>query len=185
MKDYKISLAGDLGSGKSTVGEILTEKYKLEKVSIGQILREMANERDMSVADFNKYMETHPEFDNLVDDKLKSYEHKRGNYFFDSRMAWHFVPSCYSVYMKVDVKTAAERIINANRENEKYKNVDEAVFELTKRRESELLRYNKLYGVDIADMKNYDLVVDTNGKTPEEVASVIIQNFENWLKLGD
>ena len=34
MKEYKISLAGDLGSGKSTVGEILTEKYGLENKQI-------------------------------------------------------------------------------------------------------------------------------------------------------
>ena len=185
MKEYKISLAGDLGSGKSTVGEILTEKYSLEKVSIGLILREMASERDMSVADFNKYMETHPEYDYLVDDKLKSYEDKKGRYFFDSRMAWHFVPSCYSVYMKVDVETAAKRIINANRENEKYSSLEDAVCELKKRRASEVVRYNKLYGVDILDYSNYDLVVDTNGKTPAEVADEIVKNFEIWLKTGE
>ena len=184
MKDYKISLAGDLGSGKSTVGEILSEKYNLKKVSIGQILREMAQAHSMTVAEFNVYMETHPEYDNLVDDKLKSYETQKGNYLFDSRMAWHFVPSGYSVYMKVDVKTAAVRIMNAQRENEQYPSVDVAVEKLTERRKSELIRYNSLYGVDIADMNNYDLVVDTSGRTPQEVASIIIENFEKWLK-GD
>ena len=181
MKDYKISLAGDLGSGKTTVGEILSQKYNLKKISIGQILREMAQAQGMTVAEFNTYMETHPEYDNLVDDKLKSYETISGNFLFDSRMAWHFVPSGYSVYMKVDVETAALRIMNAQRENEKYPNVQVAVDKLTERRKSELLRYNSLYGVNIADMNNYDLVVDTSGKTPEEVAEVIIKNFEKWL----
>ena len=181
MKDYKISLAGDLGSGKTTVGEILSEKYNLKKISIGQILREMAQAQGMTVAEFNVYMETHPEYDNLVDDKLKSYENISGNYLFDSRMAWHFVPSGYSVYMKVDVETAALRIMNAERENEKYPNVQVAVDKLVERRKSELLRYNSLYGVNIADMNNYDLVVDTSGKTPEQVANVIIENFEKWL----
>ncbi len=181
MKDYKISLAGDLGSGKTTVGEILSEKYNLKKVSIGQILREMAQAQGMTVAEFNTYMESHPEYDNLVDDKLKSYETQKGNYLFDSRMAWHFVPSGYSVYMKVDVETAALRIMNAERENEKYPNVAVAVEKLTERRQSELLRYNSLYGVDISDMSNYDLVVDTSGKSPEEVANIIIENFEIWL----
>lgn len=182
MKDYKISLAGDLGSGKTTVGEILSQKYNLKKISIGQILREMAQAQGMTVAEFNTYMETHPEYDNLVDDKLKSYETKSGNFLFDSRMAWHFVPSGYSVYMKVDVETAALRIMNADRENEKYPNVQVAVQKLTERRKSELIRYNSLYGVDIANMKNYDLVVDTSGKTPEDVAKVIIENFEKWIK---
>ncbi|MBR2322147.1 MAG: cytidylate kinase family protein [Clostridia bacterium] len=181
MKDYKISLAGDLGSGKTTVGEILSKKYNLKKVSIGQILKEMAQAQGMTVAEFNTYMETHPEYDNLVDDKLKSYENISGNFLFDSRMAWHFVPSGYSVYMKVDVETAALRIMNAHRENEQYPDVSVAVDKLTKRRQSELLRYNSLYGVDISDMSNYDLVVDTSGKSPEEVASIIIENFEIWL----
>ncbi|MBQ3235163.1 MAG: cytidylate kinase family protein [Clostridia bacterium] len=182
MKDLKISLAGDLGSGKTTVGEILTEKYGLEKVSIGKILRKMAEEHGMSVADFNRYMETHPEYDKIVDDKLKSYEGISGKFLFDSRMAWHFVPSSFSVYMQVDIKTSAERIINAGRSDETYDDVDVAIREIKKRRESELLRYNSLYHVDIMDMSNYDLVVDTNGKTPAEVADYIIKNFEKWLE---
>jgi cytidylate kinase len=182
MKDYKISLAGDLGSGKTTVGEILTEKYGFEKVSIGKIMREMASERGLSVADFNRYIEAHPEYDKLVDDKLKSYEDLHGSFLFDSRMAWHFVPSSFSVYMQVDIKTSAERIMNADRKDETYSDIDTAVKELKKRRASEILRYNSLYHVDIMDMSNYDLVVDTNGKTPMEVAEIIINNFENWLK---
>ncbi len=182
MRDLKISLAGDLGSGKTTVGEILTEKYGLEKVSIGKIMRKMADEHGLSVADFNRYMETHPEYDKLVDDKLKSYENQSGKFLFDSRMAWHFVPSSFSVYMQVDVKTSAERIINAGRVDETYVDVETAVKEIKKRRESEIVRYNALYGVDIMDMSNYDLVVDTNGKTPTEVADYIIENFEKWLK---
>ncbi len=182
MKDLKISLAGDLGSGKTTIGEILTEKYGLEKVSIGKIMRKMADEHGMSVADFNRYIENHPEYDKLVDDKLKSYESLSGKYLFDSRMAWHFVPSSFSVYMQVDIKTSAERIINAGRSDETYSDIETAVKEIKKRRESEILRYNTLYGVDIMDMTNYDLVVDTNGKTPTEVAEYVIKNFENWLE---
>ncbi len=182
MNNLKISLAGDLGSGKTTVGEILTKKYNLEKVSIGKILRVMAEEHGMSVADFNKYMETHPEYDKIVDDKLIEHETIDGNFLFDSRLAWHFVPSSFKVYMKVDIKTSAERIINAGRQDETYSDIDSAIKELKKRRESEIVRYNSLYGVDIMDMSNYDLVVDTNGKTPEEVADIIIKNFEIWLK---
>ena len=182
MKNIKISLAGDLGSGKTTVGEILTKKYGLEVVSIGKILRSLAQGLNMTVAEFNKFMETHPEYDKKVDDELKSYEFKSGNFLFDSRMAWHFVPSSFSVYMTVDVATAAERIINANRQDEVYQDKAVAIKELKARRESEVLRYNSLYGVDISKLTNYDLVVDTNGKTPQEVANIIIQNFEKTVK---
>ena len=182
MKSYKISLAGDLGSGKSTVGEILAQKYILEKVSIGQIQRNMATELGMDTVAFNKYMETHPEYDKILDNKLCEYELKKGNYLFDSRMAWHFVPSSFSVYMTVNVETAAKRIINANRQTEKYSSVEEAVKNILKRRQSEKIRYNELYGVDITNLSNYNLVVNTDGKTPNDIANEISIAFENWLK---
>lgn len=182
MKSYKISLAGDLGSGKSTVGEILAQKYNLEKVSIGQIQRNMATELGMDTVAFNKYMETHKEYDKILDDKLREYEVKNGNYLFDSRMAWHFVPSSFSVYMTVNVETAAKRIINANRQTEKYTSVEEAVNNILKRRQSEKVRYSELYSVDITNLTNYNLVVNTDGKTPNEIANEISLAFEYWLK---
>lgn len=180
MKNVKISLAGDLGSGKTTVGAILTKKYGLTKVSIGEILRDMATELGMDVATFNTYMETHPEFDKTVDDKLKSYEYVDGNFLFDSRLAWHFVPSSFAVYMKVNVETAAKRIMNAHRETEVYSSVEDGVNKITERRKSEVLRYKTLYGVDISNMQNYDLVVETDGLTPEQVADEIATKFEIW-----
>ena len=82
-------------------------------MSIGQIQRNMATELGMDTVTFNKYMETHPEYDNILDGKLREYELKQGNYLFDSRLAWNFVPSSFSVYMSINVETAAARIINA------------------------------------------------------------------------
>ena len=53
----------------------------------------------------------------------------------------------------------------------------EAADKLTLRREREKKRYYDFYGVDITDMDNYDLVVDTTDKTPEEVAEAIAQAY--------
>ena len=182
MKNYKISLAGDLGSGKSTVGDVLAKKYSMEKVSIGVMLRDLATEHGMNVIEFNKYMETHPEIDYELDNRLKSYEGIEGNFLFDSRLAWNFVPSSFSVYMKADIKTSAERILKANRSTETYEDITEAISQLKKRRESESLRYKNFYGVDILDMTNYDFVVETDNKTVAQVAEEIITAFENWLQ---
>lgn len=182
MKNYKISLAGDLGSGKSTIGDVLAKKYSMEKVSIGVILRDLATEHGMNVTEFNKYMETHPEIDNELDNKLKSYEEVNGNFLFDSRLAWHFVPSSFSVYMKADIKTSAERILNAGRSTETYADLNEAISQLKNRRKSESLRYKTLYGVDILDMNNYDFVIETDDKTVTQVAEEIQTTFEKWLQ---
>ena len=182
-KNHKISLAGDLGSGKSTVGAILAEKLNLNKISIGTLQRKMAAEMGMDTGAFNVYMETHPKFDKILDDKLKEYEKLSGNYLFDSRMAWHFVPSAFSVYLKCDPEIAAERVLKAKREDESYESGEEALKKLQERRESEIQRYKTFYGVDIMDMNNYDAVIDTTGKEPKDVADEIIYEWAKTLDL--
>ena len=183
MKEFfKISLAGDLGSGKSTVGAILKDRYNAEIVSIGKIQRAMAAELNMDTCEFNKYQETHPEFDKILDTKLADYEPLKGNFIFDSRMAWHFVPSAFSVYLACDGKEAARRVIEANRQDETYDSVEEAFSRLLLRRQREQKRYHDFYNVDITDMANYKLVVDTTGKTPIEVADEIVAGWQKYLE---
>ena len=178
MAYFRISLAGDLGSGKSTVGSILKEKFYADIISIGKIQREMAEKLGMDTTEFNVYQETHPELDKELDDKLASYENKEGSFIFDSRMAWHFVPSAFSVYLKCDIVEAAKRVAKAGRSDERYSDEKEAADKLLLRREREKKRYADFYGVDITDMNNYDLVVDTTDKSVEEVAEAIIDGYK-------
>ena len=69
---YKISLAGDLGSGKSTVSQILIRDLGVEYYGTGKICRKVAIEMGLDIADMNVYMETHPEVDTMIDDGLKA-----------------------------------------------------------------------------------------------------------------
>ena len=39
-----------------------------------------------------------------------------------------------------------------------------------------------MYKIRKDDMSNYDLVVDTTDKKPEEVAKIIEEEYEKWLK---
>ncbi len=177
----KISLAGDLGSGKSTVGKLLAEKFGAQMYSTGTIQRELAAKMNMTTLELNKYSETHPEVDDMIDDGLRALNEKDVSVVIDSRMAWHFVPSSFSVYMSADPAVAAARIMNAGRESEPFKSLDEAVRSIAERRQSEQARYMHLYGVDIKDLKNYDFVIDTSDIPPETVAGRIA---EAYLKSG-
>ena len=85
----KISLAGDLGSGKSTVAKLLIEALGAEYYSTGAIVRAVAEKRGMSVADLNVYMETHPEIDKEIDDGLALLSEDERPLVIDSRMARH------------------------------------------------------------------------------------------------
>ena len=173
----KISLAGDLGSGKSTVAKLLIEALGAEYYSTGAIVRAVAEKRGMSVADLNVYMETHPEIDKEIDDGLVALSEDARALVIDSRMAWHFTKGTFKVYLSTDAEVAALRIMNAGRTGESTGSLAQQVSETKRRRASEQKRYSEKYGVDIQDFANYDLVVDTTYATPEEISACILAAF--------
>ena len=64
--------------------------------------------------------------------------------------------------------------MRAKRDSEPFSSLEEAVESLRLRRASESKRYFSLYGVDIKDMNNYDLVLDTSVAPPEKVADAMM-----------
>ena len=175
--EFRISVTGDLGSGKSTVCKILSEKMNAEIVSIGVINRKMAMEMNMDAVEFNKFIVGKPEYDKIFDDYQKAYENKPGSFIVDSRLGFHFVPSTYSFYLKTEIKESAKRIMSANRCSETYASIEEAVQKINERRQAEKVRYMQCYGVDILDMNNYDCVIDTTNLTPQQVADEMIKKY--------
>jgi cytidylate kinase len=176
----KISLAGDLGSGKSTVSKILIDKLGAEYYSTGAIVRSIAEKHGMSVVELNVYMETHPEIDHEIDDGLKALSDVDKLLIIDSRMAWHFTAGTFKVYLSADPETSALRIMNANRVGEHAATLEETVNETKARRESEKKRYMTQYGVDIKNLMNYSVIIDTSNATPDEVAERLMLSFEDW-----
>ena len=179
MKD-KISLAGDLGSGKSTVSAILVDKLGAEYYSTGAIVRSIAEKRGMSVVELNEYMETHPEIDHEIDDGLVALGSLDKCLIIDSRMAWHFTKGTFKVYLSTDIETSALRIMGANRRGEHAATLEETVADTRRRVESEKKRYLEQYGVHIKDLSNYSLVIDTTYATPAEIADAICATFFEW-----
>ena len=180
--EFRISVTGDLGSGKSTVCEILATKMKAERVTLGAINRKMAMEMNMDAVEFNKFIVGKPEYDKIFDDYQRAYENKPGSYIIDSRLGFHFVPSTFSFYLKTDINEAARRIMSAGRSSEIYNSMEEAVTKIKERRLAEQIRFKQCYGVDILDMNNYNCVIDTTSLTPEQVAEQMINQYMNYKK---
>lgn len=177
IKNFRISVTGDLGSGKSTVCEILSKAMNAERVTMGSITRQVAAEMNMSIVEFNNYIMDKPEFDNKFDDYQRQYEKKEGSFIIDSRLGFHFVPSTFSFYLTVDIDEAANRIMNAKRCTEHYGSHKEAVSKIAERRKIDRDRFKEFYSVDIFDMNNYDCVIDTTHLSPQEVADLMIKRY--------
>ncbi len=177
----KISLAGDLGSGKSTVSKILEPRIGADYYGTGVIAREIAAKYGMDIKGLNIYMETHPELDHEFDDRLVALSDDPRTLIIDSRMAWHFTRGTYRVYLTVDLMSAAARVMRDDRgPSEKFDSLEAAMASLRDRKQSEKKRYFDLYGVDCKDLSNYDLVVDTTYASPLEIADIITEGFHRF-----
>ncbi len=182
QNNFRISITGDLGSGKSTVAGLLAKKYGVEHVTLGIIQRNKAAEFGMTTCEFNKFIEGKPEYDKVFDDYQKAYESKEGGLILDSRLGFFFVPSTFSFYLSVDPVEAAKRIVEEGRNNEQYGSVEEAIRKIAERRNSERLRFKDFYGVDILDMNNYDCVIDTTNLSVDEVMQKMIEAYKGGKK---
>ncbi|MBR4155337.1 MAG: cytidylate kinase family protein [Bacteroidales bacterium] len=173
-----ITIAGDLGSGKSTVANHLINNINYRIESAGLIFRRLAEQHGMSAKEFNQFIESNPKYDNMVDDTIKEMGEKEENIIFDSRLAWYFVPKSFKIYMYVDVDTATERIFNdKGRVSESYSDMATAKKEIIERRESEVLRYKTFYNIDINNYSNYDFIIDTSHASKDEVNDLVLSSF--------
>lgn len=174
-----ITLSGELGSGKSTVANYLISKMPFKIVSAGLLFRQLAAKHGMSAKEFNEFIENDPKYDHYVDDTMAELGRTDEKIIFDSRMAWHFVPSSFKIYLYVDVDTATERIFNdTGRVSESYSDKATARQEIIDRRKSELLRYQNFYHCNLDDYSNYDLIVDTSYASRDEVNELIYNSFK-------
>lgn len=174
-----ITLSGELGSGKSTVANYLISKMPFRIVSAGLLFRQLAAKHGMSAKEFNEFIESDPKYDHYVDDTMAELGRTDEKIIFDSRMAWHFVPQSFKIYLYVDVDTATERIFNdKGRVSESYSDKETARQEIIDRRKSELLRYQTFYHCNLDDYSNYDLIVDTSHATRDEVNELVYNSFK-------
>ena len=174
-----ITLSGELGSGKSTVANYLISKMPFKIVSAGLLFRQLAAKHGMSAKEFNEFIENDPKYDHYVDDTMAELGRTDEKIIFDSRMAWHFVPSSFKIYLYVDVDTATERIFNdVGRVSESYSDKATARQEIIDRRKSELLRYQNFYHCNLDDYSNYDLIVDTSHASRDEVNELVFNSFK-------
>jgi cytidylate kinase len=169
-----ISFCGPAGSGKSTMAKMLAKKLGWPRYYIGEIRRQKAAERGMTLAEYNKLGETSPETDIEVDKYQKKLGEKEDNFIIEGRTSWHFIPHSLKIYIDVDEKIGAERVFqslqkeNKRNEDSDLKTVKDVLTSHKKRKASDIIRYKKYYNFDVYDKSNYDFIIDSSNQNKEE-----------------
>jgi len=185
QKKHIITIAGRPGSGKSTTSKALAARLGYQHFSSGDLFRAISKERGIDVNQANLLAEQEKEIDHLVIQRLRDIGENEDQRVIDSRLAWHWMPQSFKVYLDLELEMAAQRILK-NMDQERLENehipddpVQYAAL-LQERLDSESRRYKALYGVNPYDHANYDLVVDTAINSPEEVVDKILDAFSRW-----
>ncbi len=182
-----ISFNGDHGSGKSTIAEKVSGALGYSRFYIGQIFRDMAKEKGMTLEDFQKLHKYDSSADKAVDDYVVKLSNENDKFIIESRTAWYFIPKSLKIYLKVSDQEAARRILKEiNSENRKNELIDisseeEIIKNLQDRKERDDDRYRRYYGINIREEKNYDFVLDTTNLSIEEVFEKVMDFIKSKI----
>lgn len=173
----RLSISGPIGSGKTTVCQLLSERLGWKMVVSGHIFRQMAKERSLTLAQFGALAETDPCIDRELDQRMVDLAREEDDIIIEGRLAAYNLEragvDAFKVLLEAEIEVRAARV--AQREAEDLK---QAATEMLERQRSEALRYKKYYDIDINDDSVYDMVVDTSELTPEEVVDLIVTELK-------
>ncbi len=188
-KKHIITIAGKLGSGKSSTAKKVAEILGYTHYSTGDFMRSIADKKGVSLGDLNIMGETDPSIDKELDDRNIEIGNME-NIVLDSRLGFHFIPKAFKVFLDLDAETASERILkdkenNPNRSKEatgSFDSKESIINKITQRLTSERKRYKDLYGIeDHTSPSNFDLVINTKEIPLEEVSKMVVEEYNNWL----
>lgn len=181
-----ITITGNLGSGKSSVAKILKERG-YEYSSTGNIFRQLAMEKGLSVEEFNKQVNEAARrgdhsVDKMIDDTTTRISEERDKVVFDSRLAWHFATKSFKVFIITDIDEASRRVFHDSlrKDSESYESQDACRKALINRQKLETVRYKEVYEIDYYDMSNYNLVIESTNASPDEIAQEILDKMMEY-----
>ncbi|MBV9686026.1 MAG: AAA family ATPase [Alphaproteobacteria bacterium] len=179
-----ITVAGSIGSGKSSTAKAVASALKFRHFSSGDLFRQIAAERGESIEAMNISAEVQRDIDLKVDDLLQEMYFTEEKLAIDSRMAWHWMPGSFKVFLVLDPDTAAKRIFkhlrHEGRTSEDARSVEEVRNSIERRFASEQKRYAGLYGVNPTDPLNFDIVINTRNNDLKTVTAMLLAAYRAW-----
>ena len=164
----QITISGLPGSGTSTLVGRLCDSRFMTSLNGGDVFRDEASKRDLSVASFSELCKTDPTVDHALDERLiQSMKDSNGPDIIESRLAgwWAYREhiDCHRIWIEVDIEERLRRV--AMREGDDIRQLEESMI----REEADRQRYTRLYDIDILSMEPYTTVIDSTVHTADQV----------------
>ena len=180
----RVAISGPPGSGKTTVSEIVAERLGYRLVLVGQIFRQMADERKVSLDTFGRYAEEDETIDKELDSRMIAVARSSDDIVIEGRLTGALLKRSDIEALAVHVD-AAEDVRCLRIAKREGRSVDQVLKEMRVRERSESKRYLAYYGIDASNRMIYDMWIDSSGRSAEEVAGIIVDEVGKRLRDED
>ena len=169
-----ITMSGTPGSGKTTVARLLSAQLRLPHIYAGDLFRQAARDRGLSLEAFNRLAEGDHSIDRELDARMAEYV-RQGGSILEGRLAGFLAEQeqadALKVWVTASEETRARRV--AGREASDWRTVLE---QNRVRQRSDTKRYHDIYGFDLSDTAIYDVILESDNTSPEDLAAAIVQH---------
>lgn len=169
----RITISGQPGTGKTTLCGKLSEALGLKSMVFGQVFRQLAAEKGMTLVELGALAEKDPSIDADIDAKIVETARNSPDIILESRLSAYMLTRNGIPALRVYL-TASPEVRFARIGFREDKEIQRALEETAAREASEAKRYKMYYDIDISDRSVYDLIVDTDNLTPDEVLQKIL-----------
>jgi cytidylate kinase len=172
-----IAIGGLHGTGKSTYAKILAMDFGLRHVSAGQLFREIAREKNVTLEALNERACSDSSLDQLIDNRTKE-EVAKGGAIVDGQLAAAMAgeKADLRILITAPEKVRIERI--SLRDSIPF---GEAREKTVQREHAERRRYLEYYGIDVSDASVYDVVIDSSSTSIEEATKILKSVVEDYI----
>ncbi len=165
-----VTIGGPPGSGKSTAGRLVAERLGLEFRSAGELFREEAKRRGLTVEAFGEYAREHPEVDRELDRTMQGLA--IAGRLLEGRIQGALCRRA-GVPVHYVIVTASEEERVRRVAGRDHQTLSEARRLVRAREAVEQERYRHYYDLDL-DGEVPDLLVDSTDIPPDRVAEKIV-----------
>jgi CMP/dCMP kinase len=167
-----ITVGGLPGTGSSTLCGLLEKELGLPYVYAGQIFRQEAAARGMTLAELNELARHDASVDRSLDERPLELL-RQGNTILEGRMsgwlAHRYGIEAYKIWVRCDEDEAVRRLVDRDGGDH------ETQRRLARERVAqEADRYHRYYGADLEDLSIYDLILDSTDSPPHELTAQVL-----------
>jgi cytidylate kinase len=175
----RITISGLPGSGTTSLTYHLAEIHRYDVISAGEVFRQMAKERGLSLGEFGAFCEEDPSVDKLIDERQREIALSNTHIIAEGRLSGWMIPEAdLKIWLKASLECRVKRIFD----RDQFADLDAAMQATQEREASEALRYQQYYDIDINSQNPYHLVLDTEMWTVEQLGIIVSSAIKTLQK---